>query len=126
MSYIANKSAANKPASSPPVPALTSIITFLMSSLSLGNKANWIFLSRLVISSLSALISLTAILLISLSESLSSNISLRSDNSLSNRYFFLANSVMCFISDNSFESSANSKGFNSEELTSNFSIVSSL
>ena len=42
-SYILNKSDANKLASSPPVPALISMIAFLVSASSLGNKNNLIF-----------------------------------------------------------------------------------
>ena len=44
-SYILKRSAANKLASRPPVPALISIIAFFLSASSLGNKNNFNFFS---------------------------------------------------------------------------------
>jgi len=44
-SYILNKSAANKLASRPPVPALISIIAFFLSASSFGSKNNFNFFS---------------------------------------------------------------------------------
>ena len=125
-SYIEKRSDAKSPASSPPVPALTSIITFRVSSLSFGSNANCIFLSRILISSFKNSNSLRATFLISSSASLSFNISLRSNNSCNMTSFFFARSVTGLISDNSFDNSTSSDGFKLNELTSNCSISASL
>ena len=125
-SYMEKRSDAKRPASSPPVPALTSIITFRVSSLSFGNNANCISLSRILISSFKNSNSLIATFFMSSSASLSFNISLRSNNSCSITSFFLASSVTGLISDNSFDNSTSSACFKFEVLTSNFSISVSL
>ena len=67
-SYILKRSAANKLASKPPVPALISIIAFFLSASSLGNKNSLSFFSLFSFSNFRSLSSVSAIFTNSVSE----------------------------------------------------------
>ena len=73
-SYILKRSEANKLASKPPVPALISIIAFFLSASSFGNKNNFNFFSLFLFSISNLFNSVSAIFIISWSESSSSKI----------------------------------------------------
>ena len=79
--YILKRFAAKIPASSPPVPALTSKMTFLWSSLSFGKIANSNFLFNETNSFSNILLSSFAISWRSISDDLSFNIKSKSSNS---------------------------------------------
>ena len=107
-SYILKRSAANKLASNPPVPALISIIAFFLSASSLGNKNNFNFFSFFSYSFCKSFSSVSAIFNNSVSEFWSSNIFFSSFLSFSNVIYFFATSIISFKSEYSFDFSAKS------------------
>ena len=106
-SYILNKSDANKLASKPPVPALISIIAFLLSASSFGNKNILIFFSCIKLLESKSLSSFSAISIISLSLSLSLIIFFSSFLFFSNEIYCFETSTISFKSEYSLDFSAN-------------------
>ena len=98
---------ANKLASSPPVPALISIIAFFLSASSFGIKNNFNLFSIFLCSILRSSNSISAIFFNSSSEFLSSKIFSRPILSFSKDAYFLTLSIISFKSEYSLDFSAN-------------------
>src|SRR6056300_571038 len=107
-SYILKRSEANKLASSPPVPALISMIAFFLSASSFGSKNNFNFFSFISNSVFNSDNSSSAMSFNSLSAKLSFKIFSKSFLSSSYDKYFLAFIIISLRSEYSFDFSANS------------------